>query len=224
MRFRDRRDAGSMLATALEAVDLGPDTVVLGVPRGGVVVAAEVADALGLPLDLALARKIGAPGHAELAIGAIGEDGAVWLNQPLMDRLRIDREWLDAAIERERAELARRSRRYRGDAPPLPLAGRTAVVVDDGVATGATLAAVLAAVRVRRPVRLVAAVPVAPPEAVATLTERCDTVVCPVTPARFDAVGAWYRDFGQTTDAEVVAALAGTRGSGRKGEETGEDP
>ena len=207
MRFRDRRDAGAVLATALHDADLGSDAVVLGVPRGGVMVAAAVAEQLGLPLDLALARKIGAPGHAELAIGAIGEDGAVWLNRPLLERLRVDREWLDESIERERVELARRSRRYRGDRPSLPLQGRTAVVVDDGVATGATLAAVLGAVRSRGPARVVAAVPVAPPDAVATLAERCDTVVCPVTPRRFDAVGAWYDDFGQTTDAEVVAAL-----------------
>ncbi len=216
MRFTDRSDAGRVLAAALRrtgtlsgrrSADLAADGIVLGVPRGGVIVAAVVAATLDLPLDLALSRKIGAPRQPELAIGAVAENGEVWLVDELVQRLHIDPVWLDAAIVSERHELERRAVRYRGSPTMAPITGKVTVVVDDGVATGATLAAVLATLRRQDPAWLVAAVPVAPPDAVAVLATRCDEVVCPLQPERFDAVGTWYDDFSQTTDDEVIAAL-----------------
>ena len=224
MRFRDRSDAGRVLAAALRRSETlgvrlsgdqaGPGSdrpgngIVLGVPRGGVIVAAAVAAAMRLPLDLALSRKIGAPGHPELAIGAVAENGEVWLVDDLIHRLRIDSQWLDSAIAAERQELERRAVRYRGSTGAPSIGGKVAVVVDDGVATGATLAAVLATLRRQHPAWLIAAIPVAPPDAVSMLSTRCDEVVCPLQPERFDAVGSWYDDFAQTTDEEVVATLA----------------
>jgi len=210
MRYRNREEAGDLLADAIRTAQ--PDLVaegalVLGVPRGGVVVAAAVAHRLGLPLDVALARKLGAPHNRELAIGAIAEGGAVWLNQDLLARLRIDGEWVEKAVVREELEIARRARRYRRGRDAAPVTGRSLIVVDDGVATGATLASVLQALRRRYPSRLVCAVPVAPPDSVAMLAAHCDAVVCPMQPAWFDAVGAWYDDFTQTSDTEVEALL-----------------
>ena len=188
---------------------LGDDAVVLGVPRGGVIVARAVADELGLPLDVALARKLGAPRNPELAIGAIAEGGDVWLNDELIRRLGPDPAWLASVISRETEELERRARRYRPGGPH-PIGGMTAIVVDDGVATGATLAAVLKATAVRRPARLICAVPVGPNDSLEMLAAHCDEVVCPLRPRRFGAVGEWYDDFSQTADHEVVAALSGT--------------
>ena len=207
MSYRNRGDAGIELARAIqdEIPDvLGESPIVLGVPRGGVVVAAAVADRLGLAMDVALARKLGAPMNPELAIGALAEGGAVWINRPLVARLGITEAWLDEARVREGRELLRRAASYR-DGPAPELRGRTLIVVDDGVATGATLAAVLSALRAAEPKRLFCAVPVAPPSAIEMLGEHCDGVVCPLRPRRFDAVGSWYEDFSQTTDQEVVA-------------------
>ena len=211
MRYRDRAEAGEALADALrtaeeEAVAAG--ALVLGVPRGGVVVAAAVAHRLSLPLDVALARKLGAPRNPELAVGAVAEGGAVWLNRPLLARLRLGDEWVEDAVVREEAEIARRAERYRQGRPAAAVAGRPVIVVDDGVATGATLASVLQALQARRPSRLVCAVPVAPPDSVQMLAGHCDAVVCPLQPSWFEAVGAWYDDFTQTSDAEVVELLA----------------
>ncbi len=211
MRYRDRAEAGEALADALrtaeeEAVAAG--ALVLGVPRGGVVVAAAVAHRLSLPLDVALARKLGAPRNPELAVGAVAEGGAVWLNRPLLARLRLGEEWVEDAVVREEAEIARRAERYRQGRPAAAVAGRPVIVVDDGVATGATLASVLQALQARRPSRLVCAVPVAPPDSVQMLAGHCDAVVCPLQPSWFEAVGAWYDDFTQTSDAEVVELLA----------------
>lgn len=211
MRYRDRAEAGEALADALrtaeeEAVAAG--ALVLGVPRGGVVVAAAVAHRLSLPLDVALARKLGAPRNPELAVGAVAEGGAVWLNRPLLARLRLGEEWVEDAVVREEAEIARRAERYRQGRPAAAVAGRPVIVVDDGVATGATLASVLQALQARQPSRLVCAVPVAPPDSVQMLAGHCDAVVCPLQPSWFEAVGAWYDDFTQTSDAEVVELLA----------------
>ncbi len=178
----------------------------LGVPRGGVIVAAALADTLGLPLDVALARKIGAPSNPELAVGAVAEGDAVWLNEPLLARFGGPGTWLDESIARERVELVRRGQSYRRGSPPT-LLGKVAIVVDDGVATGATLAVVLRALRERSPGRIVCAVPVAPPDSVDMLAMLCDAVVCPLQPRRFGAVGSWFDDFRQTSDDEVIAAL-----------------
>lgn len=213
MSYPTRHDAGIALATALREAHpdlVGGDAIVLGVPRGGVVVAAAVAWQLGLPLDLALARKLGAPFNPELAIGAIAEGGGMWVNRGLVDRLGIADAWLDEVREREGRELQRRGERYRSGPRPT-LTGRTLVVVDDGVATGATLVAVLQALRSERPSQLICAVPVAPPAAVTMLGEHCDAVVCPLQPRRFEAVGAWFDDFSQTRDDEVLALLARAR-------------
>jgi len=210
MRYRDRDEAGRALASALAAAE--PDAarrgLVLGVPRGGVVVAAAVAADLGLRLDVALARKLGAPFNPELAVGAVAEGGAIWINEGLLRRLGGRGPWLDETVLRETEELERRAARYRSGPPP-DLAGELVIVVDDGVATGATLAAVLRTVAARGPERLICAVPVAPPESVTMLGELCDAVVCPLQPRRFGAVGSFYADFRQNSDAEVVRALAG---------------
>jgi predicted phosphoribosyltransferase len=213
-RYRDRVEAGERLAVELRRVlgDVGdgdPPVVVLGVPRGGVVVAAVVARQLAVPLDVALARKLPAPGNPELAIGAIGEGGEPWLNRHLIDRMNIAPQWIDAAIQRETVELQRRARRYRGSAPPVDPAGSVAVVVDDGVATGATLAAVLDAVTLQHPARLICAVPVGHPDSLRMLAGHGAEVVCPLRPRSLGAVGWWYDRFDQTTDDEVVAALHG---------------
>jgi predicted phosphoribosyltransferase len=213
-RYRDRVEAGERLAVELrrvlgEAGDGDPPVVVLGVPRGGVVVAAVVARELAVPLDVALARKLPAPGNPELAIGAIGEGGEPWLNRHLIDRMNIAPQWIDAAIQRETVELQRRARRYRGSAPPVDPAGSVAVVVDDGVATGATLAAVLDAVTLQHPARLICAVPVGHPDSLRMLAGHGAEIVCPLRPRSLGAVGWWYDRFDQTTDDEVVAALHG---------------
>lgn len=200
-----------MLADAIRAAEqesVAAGALVLGVPRGGVVVAAAVARRLGLPLDVALARKLGAPRNPELAVGAVAEGGAVWLNRPLLTRLRLGDEWIEDAVTREEGEIARRAERYRQGRPAAEVEGRRVMVVDDGVATGATLASVLQALRAREPSRLVCAVPVAPPDSVEMLGAHCDAIVCPLQPAWFEAVGAWYDDFTQTSDAEVVELLA----------------
>jgi len=209
--YRDRTEAGERLAVELSRL-LGDAVstervVVLGVPRGGVVVAAAIAGALGAPLDVALARKLPAPGNPELAIGAIGEGGEPWLNRGLIDRMGVSPAWIASAIERETVELQRRARRYRAGRPQVDLAGATVVVVDDGVATGATLAAVLDAVSMQRPARLICAVPVGHPDSLRMLAGHGAEMVCPLRPRSLGAVGRWFDRFDQTTDEEVVAAL-----------------
>jgi putative phosphoribosyl transferase len=206
--FADRRDAGRRLAAVLAALGL-PDPVVFALPRGGVVVAAEVAAALRAPLDLVLVRKLGAPGHEELAAGAVvdGEPPTVVRNEDVIRHYRVDDAYLAAETARQLALIERRRRLYLGDRPPVPVAGRTAVVVDDGIATGATVRAALRAVRAQGPRELVLAVPVAPPEALAELRAECDRIVCLESPALFYAVGQFYADFAQVEDEEVVALL-----------------
>jgi predicted phosphoribosyltransferase len=181
--------------------------VVLGLPRGGVPVAAQVADALGAPLDVFVVRKLGVPGHEELAMGAIASGGIVVVNEEVVSSLGVDRLTLDAVIERERREVARREAAYRGDRPAPSLAGRTVVLVDDGLATGATMRAAVEAVRQAGPRLVVAAVPVGAPATCMDLSNVADRVVCLVTPEPFIAVGAYYADFSQTSDQEVRAAL-----------------
>jgi predicted phosphoribosyltransferase len=206
-RYSDRTDAGSELAAELAAYRDQPDVLVLGLPRGGVPVAARVAGALGSSLDVFLVRKLGAPGREELAMGAIASGGVMVLNDEVVAKLGISDAMLEAAAAKEGAELARRERAYRGDRPPLHLAGRTVILVDDGLATGATMKAAVAGVRLQEPRRIVVAVPVGAPDVCAELSRVADAVVCPLMPQRMVAVGFWYEDFAQTSDAEVSRLL-----------------
>jgi putative phosphoribosyl transferase len=206
--FRDRRDAGRRLARALAGLDL-PNPVLLALPRGGVPVAVEAAGLLRAPLDLVLVRKIGAPGHQELAAGAIvdGSRPDLVRNEDVIRSYRIDESYLAAEAERQLAEIERRRRLYLGERPRVPLEGRDAVVVDDGIATGATVRAALQAVRRARPRSLVLAVPVAPPETLAELRPLCDRIVCLESPSDFNAVGQFYANFAQVEDGEVIELL-----------------
>ena len=211
-RFRDRAHAGVELAELL-AAHRGVDGVVLGLPRGGVAVAAPIAVALGLTLDAYVVRKLGVPGHEELAMGAIGSGGVVVWNSDVVDALHIPQDRRDAAVVRERAELERREREYRGDREPVVVRDRVMIVVDDGLATGATMGAAVAALKVDAPRRIVVAVPVAPRVALESMRAEVDEVVAwSSVPDRFGAVGEWYDDFSPTTDAEVVALLRRGRG------------
>ncbi|MBX7549238.1 phosphoribosyltransferase family protein [Streptomyces sp. NPDC004232] len=210
MRFRDRAEAGRELAGLL--VDLCAreslaDPLVLALPRGGIAVAEPVARALGAPLDVLVVRKIGAPHHQEFAVGALAADDPPLFDAATLDMLGLTEEYMAPAVERERRELRRREERYRAGRPPPDPAGRTVIVVDDGLATGATARAALRHVRRRGPAHLVLAVPVGAPDSVQSLTGEADTVVCPHRPAGFAAVGQWYEDFEQLTDAQVLAAL-----------------
>jgi len=206
--FRDRRQAGELLGQALSAFAGRKDVVVLGLPRGGVPVAAEVAHFLGAPLDVLSVRKLGAPMQKELAIGAIAEGGVRVLNRELVASLGLDHREIDALAGREERELERRVKLYRGGRGPLPVENRTVIVVDDGVATGATMRAGLQALRVRGAARIIAAAPVGAADSVESLRGDADEVVVLETPAWFQSVGRWYEEFGQTSDEEVRDCLA----------------
>ncbi|MGW7440699.1 phosphoribosyltransferase family protein [Streptomyces sp. NPDC054849] len=207
MLFTHRADAGERLAEALRHLQ-GEDPVVLGLPRGGVPVAFPVARALGAPLDVIVVRKLGVPYHRELGFGAIGEGGVRVISDNIVRSSRVSQADLAAVEHTEEAELARQARRFRGDRPRVNLEGRTVILVDDGIATGATAAAACEVVRAQGAARVVLAVPVAPPDAVAWLRTEADEVVCLSTPPAFRAVGEWYQDFSQTPDEEVVSLLA----------------
>ena len=207
-RFRNRTDAGRQLAEKLAAYTDRPDVLVLALPRGGVPVGYEVARALGAPFDVFLVRKLGVPGYEELAMGAVASGGVRVLNDEIVRGLGISEHEIDAAAARELQELARRERLYRGDRPPPDVAGRTVILVDDGLATGATMRAAVAALRQRQPARIVIAVPTASPDTCEALKAEADDVVCAMTPEPFFAVGHWYEDFTQTTDDEVGELLA----------------
>ncbi|WP_153816165.1 phosphoribosyltransferase family protein [Streptomyces sp. SUK 48] len=210
MRFADRLEAGRGLGTRLLRLR-GPDVVVLGLPRGGVPVAAEVAEALDAPLDVCLVRKLGVPYQPELAMGAIGEDGVRVLNDDVLRGTGVSDDELARVEERERRVLAERAARYRGECPAISLAGRTALVVDDGVATGSTARVACRVARARGAARVVLAVPVAPRDFTRRLGGDADDVVCLLTPWDFAAVGQFYDDFTQTEDAEVTACLRRAR-------------
>ena len=205
--YLDRTDAGIRLAGHLAAYVGRADVVVLGLPRGGVPVAAEVARALGAPLDVFCVRKLGVPGEPELAMGAIATGGVVVVNEAVVAEISVSPDLVAEVAAAERAELDRRERAYRGDRPPLPLAGRTVVLVDDGLATGASMRAAVRAVRSAGPARVVVAVPVAAAETCRSLEAEADEVVCPLAPKGFRAVGGWYEDFSATSDDEVRRCL-----------------
>jgi predicted phosphoribosyltransferase len=207
-RFRDRREAGRVLATKLSAYANRPDVLVLALPRGGVPVGYEVARALDAPLDVFLVRKLGIPGQDELAMGAIATGGVRVLNDQLLSAVQIPDEIIDAVAAREQRELARRERLYRGDRPPPDVRGKTVILVDDGLATGSTMLAAIRALRQQQPARIVVAVPIAAPETCDQLRSQVDDIVCAITPEPFLAVGTWYQDFSQTTDDEVRDLLA----------------
>src|SRR3989449_4932927 len=213
--FRDRRDAGRLLAERLAAYASRPDVLVLALPRGGVPVAYEVAHRLGAPLDVFVVRKLGVPGHEELAMGAVATGGVRVLNDQLVEQLGISDQMIDAVAARERQELARRERLYRGNRPPPDVRGRTVILVDDGLATGATMYAAVEALRQQQPGRIVVAVPTASPEICEELRAEVDEVICAITPDPFYAVGLWYEDFSQTTDEEGRELLARSERAGR---------
>jgi predicted phosphoribosyltransferase len=210
-RFKDRADAGRLLADRLREYAGRDDVVVLALPRGGVPVAFEVAHALEVPLDVFVVRKLGVPGREELALGAIASGGTRVLKQPLIEALGLPPDTIEAIDAREMREVERRERAYRGEQPPPDLAGRTVILVDDGLATGSTMLAAVQAVRQHDPTRVVVAVPVADPEVCALLRTAGDEVVCLITPQPLRAVGHWYEHFSQTTDDEVRDLLARAR-------------
>ncbi|MEW1658041.1 phosphoribosyltransferase family protein [Streptomyces sp. NPDC093707] len=207
MLFTDRADAGRRLAEALRHV-ANEDPVILGLPRGGVPVAYQVAEALHAPLDVIVVRKLGVPYQRELGFGAIGEGGVRVLSDDIIRRGRVGPDDVDAVQRTEEAELARQAERFRTGRPRLPLDGRTVIVIDDGIATGSTAAAACQVVRAQGAARVVLAVPVAPPDAADRLRSLADEFVCLSTPFAFSAVGEWYEDFSQTSDDEVVALLS----------------
>jgi putative phosphoribosyl transferase len=205
--FKDRRDAGKQLAQELSAHAGRLDVIVLALPRGGVPVAYEVARALNAPLDIFIVRKLGLPGHEELAIGAIASGGTRVLNHDIVQGLKIPQTMIDTVTRQELQELGRRERAYRGDRPPPEVRGHTVILIDDGLATGASKRAAVAALRAQNPARIVVAVPTAAPETCEALRPEVDEIVCATTPEPFYGVGRWYEDFSQTTDEEVRAVL-----------------
>lgn len=211
MLFRDRTEAGKVLADRLAAYTGDPDAMVLALPRGGVPVAFEVAEALKLPLDIFVVRKLGLPGHEEFAIGAIASGGARVLNQDLIRQLALDDEVIEQIVAREQRELERREHTYRGQRPAPDLRDRTLILVDDGLATGSSMRAAIAALRQQQPAKLIVAVPVAARSICDELDALADEVLCLETPPNFRAVGLWYRDFSQVTDEAVIDLLERNR-------------
>jgi predicted phosphoribosyltransferase len=204
--FEDRTDAGRRLAELLDDHDIRANRV-LAIPRGGLPVGRVVADRLGAQLDVVAARKIGAPDNPELALGAVAADGTAWLNETLIDTLGVSESYLEAAIEREAANAREKIERYRRDRPPLELRGERVLVVDDGVATGATMTACLRQLTEAGAARVVVGVPVGPPDTIEGLLSEADEVVCVETPPHFGAVGSFYRDFEQVSDEEAIGYL-----------------
>ena len=206
-RFQYRNHAGRRLAAELAPYAASPNSLVLALPRGGVPVGFEVAQALGAPLDMFLVRKLGGPGHEELAMGAIASGGIRVLNSEVVQMLRVPESVIDEVAEKEQRELERRERAYRGARPEPEVRDRTVVLVDDGLATGSTMRAAVAALRSEHPARRVVAVPVAAPETCDAFRDEVDDIVCAVTPEPFHAVDLWYEDFSQTSDREVHELL-----------------
>lgn len=212
MQFANRIEAGRLLAKKLAAYSNRPDVVVLGLPRGGVPVAYEVAHALNAPLDVFLVRKLGLPGHEELAMGAIASGNVRVLNDDVVDYLGIPDDLIDQVVEREQRELERREKLYRGSYPPVPITDGTVIVVDDGLATGSTMRAAINALKKMGPARIIVAAPVAASQTCESFKDDVDsTCVCVMSPEPFQAVGFWYRNFSQTTDEEVCYLLKHAR-------------
>ncbi len=206
-RFRDRTHAGQYLAGKLQKYAHKPKTIVLGLPRGGVVVAHEIAKELGLPLDIFLVRKLGVPGYEELAMGAIASGGVRVLNQDVLRSINISRDDIQAIAQREEQELKRREAAYRNNRPRLDIKDYTVILVDDGLATGATMRAAVVALRRQGPQKIIVAVPTASPDTCAEFRAKVDEIICGITPSPFNAVGLWYDDFSQTSDEEVKHLL-----------------
>jgi putative phosphoribosyl transferase len=204
--FADRVDAGRRLASALKTI-VGADAIVLAIPRGGVVVGYEVAEALALPLDIIIPRKIGAPGNPELAIGAMTEDGTVLLDDNIIQYLQVSQEYIQEESAAQKLEIQRRLKLYRGDASYPALENRDVILVDDGIATGSTMKAALASVRNRKAKTVTIAIPVGPPSTIRELERKADHVVCLHTPEAFYAIGQFYENFTQTPDEEVTRLL-----------------
>ena len=206
--FKDRADAGRFLASKLDQFANLADVIVVGLPRGGVPVAYEVAHQLNAPLDLLVVRKLGVPGHEELAMGAIASGGVCLLNQDVLSHLGIPQDIIDLVIESEQRELERREREYRQNRPPLKLRGQTVIVVDDGLATGSSMHAAVTAIRQKQPKKIIVAVPVGARDTCQSFQNEVDTIaICAITPESFQSVGAWYANFTPTTDDEVRKCL-----------------
>jgi predicted phosphoribosyltransferase len=205
--FRDRSEAGRLLAYRLKDYAYRPDVLVLALPRGGVPVAIEVAESLQAPLDVFVVRKLGVPGHGELAMGAIASGGVRVLNEDVIDYLRIPGNVIDAVAAREQVELEYRERTYRMGRPLPDIYNRTVILVDDGLATGSSMRAAVRALKLRHPARIVVAVPVAAAETAEEISKEVDEIVCVSTPESFQSVSAWYENFSQTTDEEVRELL-----------------
>ena len=205
--FRDRKESGQLLAKRLGRYAGSENAIVLGLPRGGVVTAFEVAMALDLPLDLLVVRKLGAPGYPELAMGAVTRGGVRVLNEDVIRQLHVSSAEIDAIAEREELEVARRELLFRDNRPPLDIRGRTAIVVDDGLATGSTMFAAVRLLQSCSPARIVIAIPVAPAETVERLRREAQELVCLMMPPSFNAVGEWYADFAQVCDDDVIELL-----------------
>ncbi|HMJ01544.1 MAG TPA: phosphoribosyltransferase [Conexibacter sp.] len=205
--FNDRRHAGQLLASALVRYSGRTDVLVLALPRGGVPVAYEVARQLAAPLDVIVVRKLGVPGDEELAMGALASGGICVLNQDVVRDRGISKEAIFEVTRTEHRELSRREQAYRGERPVADACGKTAILIDDGLATGATMRAAIRALRQHSPARVIAAVPVAAPETCAEMSEEADEMVCAATPEPFEAVGVWYRDFAETSDEQVRELL-----------------
>jgi predicted phosphoribosyltransferase len=210
-QFHNRADAGRHLVAPLEHYANRPDVIVLALPRGGVPVAYEVARALGVPLDVFLVRKLGLPGHPELAMGAIASGGVRVLNPDVVDMLHVPPQVIDRVAQHEQRELERREREYRDGRPSPDVRGKTIILIDDGLATGATMRAAAQALRQLGPAKIVIAVPVAAASTCQEFEREVDEIVCAITPEPFHAVGLWYEDFAQTTDAEVRELLEAAR-------------
>lgn len=207
LRFRNRKEAGKMLAQNLTAYANEENLLVLALPRGGVPVAFEVAKALNAPLDVCIVRKLGVPGHKELAMGAIASGGIGVLNSDVINTLGIDKETIQAVAAEELQELQRRDRTYRGDALPLNVENKTVILIDDGIATGSTMRAAIGILQQQQPQKIVVAIPVAPASTYKELQSEVDEIVCLQIPEILSAIGLWYEDFAQTTDEEVKEIL-----------------